>query len=89
MRERMRSALPAIIVAVVLGALLGGGAVAAVSLPDHSVGWNKLTYKVQKRINGGPRFAGPRRPIRLIPGPAGPQGNQGERGEPGRKARPV
>jgi|GEM_PF-4196510 len=37
----MRSALPAIIVALVV---LGGAAVAAVSIPDHSVGWNKLTF---------------------------------------------
>jgi hypothetical protein len=81
MRERMRSALPAIIVALVLGVVLGGAAVAAVSIPDHSSGWNKPTYKVQKRIDGGPRFAGP--PVRLIPGPVGPQGKQGERGEVG------
>lgn len=83
MRERMRSALPAIIVALVLGVVLGGAAVAAVSIPAHSVGWHKLTYKVQKRIDRGPRFAGPKRPVRLIPGPVGPQGRQGERGETG------
>lgn len=36
----MRSALPAITVALVV---LGGAAVAAVSIPDHSAGWNTLT----------------------------------------------
>ena len=70
--ERFRPALPAIVVALVLGVVLGGGAVAAVSIPDHSVGWNKLTTKVQKRIAG-----------KAVPGPAGPQGPQGERGVTG------
>ena len=79
MKERMKSALPAIIVAVVLGVVLGGAAVAAVSIPDHSIGRNKLTPGVQRWINGGPRPAGPKRPYRLIPGPAGPQGKQGDR----------
>ena len=83
MRERTRSALPAIIVALVLGVVLGGAAVAAVSIPDHSIGRNKLTQGVQKWIYGGPRPAGPKRPIGLIPGPAGPQGKEGERGEAG------
>ena len=81
--ERMRSALPAIIVALVLGVVLGGAAVAAVSIPAHSVGWNKLTHKVQERIDGGPRFAGPKRPVRPITGPVGPQGERGEVGPEG------
>ena len=81
--KRMKAALPAIIVALVLGVVLGGGAVAAVSIPDHSIGRNKLTPGVQRWINGGSSFAGPKRPVRLIPGPVGPQGKQGEQGVAG------
>ncbi len=65
MLSKVKSSLPAIVVAVLLGLVLGGGAVAAYSVPDHSVGWNKLTPAVQKRIHGKPRPAGPKRIVRL------------------------
>ncbi|HEU5064068.1 MAG TPA: hypothetical protein VFT79_13095 [Solirubrobacterales bacterium] len=75
---RLRANAPALVVALVLGLVLGGGAVAAVSIPDNSIGWNKLTVGVQKRILGTKRL--PPRPIRAFPGP---QGEPGAKGEPG------
>ena len=84
MKETIRAALPAIIVSLVLGVLLGGAAVAAVSIPDHSIGCSKLTPRLQKQLGCGVRPAGPKHPtVRMIPGPAGPQGSRGERGEVG------
>lgn len=71
--------LPAIIVAVVLGLVLGGAAVAAeIVIPDHSIGLNKLTFGVQAMIKraGRPVARGPM-------GPAGPPGPQGPQGPPG------
>lgn len=78
--SNMRSYLPVLIVALVLGLVLGGGAVAALTVPNNSVGWNKLTHGVQKRILGKPRFRGP---LPILRGPSGPEGPRGERGEPG------
>ncbi len=83
MMERIRSALPAMIVAVVLVVLLAGGAVAAVSIPDRSVGCSKLIPKIQKRVGCRPGSEGPRRPALLIPATVGPQGKQGEQGTVG------
>jgi hypothetical protein len=76
--NRARSHLPALIVALILGLVLGGGAVAAVAIPNHSVGWNKLTPGVQKRILGKSKRA-----IQLPAGPQGERGGPGERGERG------
>ncbi len=73
---RSRSA-PAIVVALVLGLVLGGGAVAAINLPKHSVGWNKLTKGVQERILKAAATPVP------VQGPRGPQGEPGAVGQPG------
>ena len=73
----LRSTGPiAVIVALVLGLLLGGGAVAAVTITPHSIGWNKLTPGLQERIDG--HVDSP-----PIPGPAGPQGERGPQGPAG------
>lgn len=79
--SKLKQHLPALTVALILGLVLGGGAVAAVTLPDNSVGWNKLTPGVQKRILAKKRLAGPRPP--LVARPQAEQGEKGERGEPG------
>jgi hypothetical protein len=81
--ERVRSAMPAMIVALLLGLVLGGGAVAAVSIPDGSIGCNKLTPKLQKRVGCGPASTIPRPTLQGVPGPVGPTGSQGEIGAQG------
>jgi hypothetical protein len=66
-----------LIVGVMIGSLITGAAVAKVFLPQHSVGWNKLTLGVQERIEskglGSPALEGPQG----TPGPPGPEGPSG------------
>jgi hypothetical protein len=73
MKQQLKSYIAPLGVAFVLAVVLGGGALAAIALPDHSVGWRKLSPGVQKRI-AGKASTGP---------PAGPRGEQGEPGPPG------
>lgn len=86
--ERLRPAVLAIIMALVLGGVLGGGAVAAVAIRDGSIGLQKLSPKVQQLLLDKPRPAGPKRIVRLIPGPEGPAGPRGERGPEGPQGAP-
>ena len=91
MKKLLQSGLPAFISVVILAAVLGAGATAgdrshfAVSIPNHSIGWSKLTRKLQKRIVGGRRFAASGRQAQLISGPVGQPGNQGKKGETGQQ----
>jgi hypothetical protein len=62
------------------GLLLGGGAIAAFHIPNHSVGWNKLSRGVQARLRlSGIGTPGPQGP----PGPASPPGAVGPQGPGG------
>lgn len=71
MKFLRRHATP-LLVAVLVALVVGGVAVAAVSIPKHSVGYNKLTKGVQKKLNA-----------RAAAGPEGPRGQQGDRGPAG------
>jgi hypothetical protein len=79
--QTLRSkALPTAIVALVLGLVLGGGAVAAMTIAPHSIGWNKLAPGLQHRIEA--RSYSP-----AATGPTGPQGEAGPQGPPGRDGK--
>lgn len=81
--ERMKSALPALIVAMFLGLVLGGAAIAGSVIPKHSVGWSNLTRGVQKKIANKQRVPGPSRATVVIADAPGYRGERGEAGEPG------
>jgi hypothetical protein len=76
MLTRLKHNVGLSLVAFLLGGLiLGGSAVAALRIANHSVGWDKLTPGVQARI-GSARAPGPQ-------GPAGPTGMAGAIGPQG------
>lgn len=86
--------LPAILVALLCGFLLGGGAVAAITIKPHSVGWNHFKPALQDKIvnlgrhlGPGPRVVGPAGP-RGIAGSVGPAGPIGPQGPPGEAESP-
>lgn len=79
--------VPPILVALLCGLLLGGGAVAAITIEPHSVRWNHFTPALQKkliklgqRLGSGSWVVGPAGP-RGLAGPVGPTGPQGPPGE--------
>jgi hypothetical protein len=75
--------LPAMLVGLLCGLLLGGGAVAAITLKPHSVGWNHLTPTLQKKlVKLGRHYAPPPGTWSAV-GPAGPQGPAGAAGPTG------
>lgn len=76
LKHKSRSSFGAVVAGVMIALLLGGGAIASMALPRHSVGWNKLTLGVQKRL------------IDRIPGSTGPQGAAGQEGEIGPEGPP-
>lgn len=82
--------LPAILVALLCGLLLGGGAVAAITIKPHSVGWNHFKPALQDKLlefGRRPPVAGPVGP-QGPPGSVGAAGPTGPRGQPGETEPP-
>lgn len=69
MKTKHGPLIAALTVALLLA--FGSGAVAAIKLAPHSIGWNKLTIGVQERISA------------CAPGPPGEKGERGEAGPTG------
>lgn len=85
--QGLRNKGPSTVIAgLTLGLLLGlgGGAVAAVAIGQHSIGWNKLTPGLQRRIEARSHTS----PVPGPPGPPGEPGPQGPAGRDGKDAEP-
>ena len=69
--------IPPILVALLCGLLLGGGAVAAITIKPHSLSWKHFTPALQKKLLKLALPVGQGDPTNWITGPAGPQGPAG------------